>query len=59
MDFSIQFMANGTLAIYENNIRYIHAPEYMCPTHDYGVTFERATAVKLGQTDFLREPAPA
>ncbi len=45
--------AYAVTGILEENIRYIHAPEYMCPTHDYGVTFERATAVKLGQTDFL------
>jgi enamine deaminase RidA (YjgF/YER057c/UK114 family) len=45
--------AYAVTGIPEENIRYIHAPEYMCPTHDYGVTFERATAVKLGQTDFL------
>lgn len=45
--------AYAVIGIPENNIRYIHAPEYLCPTHDYGVTFERATAVELGQTDFL------
>ena len=45
--------AYAVTGIPEENIRYIHAPEFMCPTHDYGVTFERATAVKLGQTDFL------
>ncbi len=45
--------AYAATGIPAENIRYIHAPEYMCPTHDYGVTFERATAVKLGQTDFL------
>ena len=37
----------------KDKIRYIQAPEYMCPTHIYGVTFERATAVELGKTDFL------
>lgn len=45
--------AYAVIGIPEKDIRYIHAPEYLCPTHDYGVTFERATAVKLGQTDFL------
>ena len=45
--------AYGVIGIPVENIRYIHAPEHLCPTHDYGVTFERATAVKLGQTDFL------
>jgi enamine deaminase RidA (YjgF/YER057c/UK114 family) len=45
--------AYAVIGLSEQNIRYIHAPEYLCPTHIYGVTFERATAVKLGQTDFL------
>jgi enamine deaminase RidA (YjgF/YER057c/UK114 family) len=45
--------AYAVIGIPENNIRYIHAPEYLSPTHIYGVTFERATAVKLGKTDFL------
>jgi len=36
-----------------DKIRYIQAPEYLSPTHIYGVTFERATAVVLGTTDFL------
>lgn len=35
------------------NVRYIQVPEYMSPTHDYGVTFERATAVQMGGADFL------
>jgi enamine deaminase RidA (YjgF/YER057c/UK114 family) len=45
--------AYAVIGVPENNIRYIHAHEYLCPTHIYGVTFERATAVKLGHTDFL------
>jgi enamine deaminase RidA (YjgF/YER057c/UK114 family) len=45
--------AYAVIGIPEKNIRYIHAPEYLCPTVNYGVTFERATAVELGQTDFL------
>ncbi len=45
--------AYAVIGIQERDIRYIHAPDYLCPTHMYGVTFERATAVKLGQTDFL------
>ena len=35
------------------NVRYIQAPEYMCPTDNYGVTFERATAVRMGRIDHL------
>lgn len=45
--------AYAAIGVPEKNIRYIRAPEYMCPTHDYGVAFERATAVRMGQTDFL------
>jgi enamine deaminase RidA (YjgF/YER057c/UK114 family) len=45
--------AYAVTGIPEKNIRYIHAPEYLCPTVNYGVAFERATAVVLGQTDFL------
>lgn len=28
-----------------DQIDYLCAPDHLCPTHDYGVTFERATAV--------------
>ncbi|MCC6220540.1 MAG: hypothetical protein IT291_04775 [Deltaproteobacteria bacterium] len=34
-------------------VRYLSAPEHLGPTHVYGVTFERATAIELGETDFL------
>lgn len=37
----------------KGDIRYIQAPEYLSPTHIYGVTFERATAVEMGNTHFL------
>jgi len=37
----------------ETKIRYIQAPDYLSPTHIYGVTFERATAIEMGNTDFL------
>lgn len=37
----------------ETKVRYIQAPEYLSPTHIYGVTFERATAIEMGNTDFL------
>lgn len=37
----------------KDKIRYIRAPEHLSPTHLYGVTFERATAVEMGHTDFL------
>lgn len=34
-------------------VRYIRAPEHLCSTDVYGVAFERATAAKLGQSDFI------
>lgn len=37
----------------KTKVRYIQAPEYLSPTYIYGVTFERATAIKMGNTDFL------
>lgn len=43
----------AVIGINQERIRYIQAPEHMCPTHVYGVTFERATAAKLGKSDFL------
>ena len=52
--FARVFMdAYAVTGINKEQIRYIHAPEYLSPTHIYGVTFERATAVELGKTDFL------
>jgi enamine deaminase RidA (YjgF/YER057c/UK114 family) len=29
----------------QEQVDYLCAPDHLCPTHDYGVTFERATAV--------------
>ncbi len=45
--------AYAVTGIDKASVRYIHAPEYLSPTHVYGVTFERATAVAMGKTDFL------
>ncbi len=41
------------LGISDEKIRYIQAPEYLSTTHIYGVSFERATAIEMGNTDFL------
>lgn len=32
-----------------DQVEFLNAPDHLCPTHDYGVTFERATA--LGYAD--------
>lgn len=45
--------AYAVTGVNQGKVRYIQAPEYLCPTHIYGVTFERATAIELGKTDFL------
>lgn len=37
----------------KTRVRYIQALEHLSPTHIYGVTFERATAIEMGNTDFL------
>jgi len=34
--------------IQPDQIRYLHAPTYLNPTHEYGVTFERGTTVDYG-----------
>ncbi|MDR2470363.1 MAG: hypothetical protein LBD27_07815 [Tannerella sp.] len=31
-----------------DQIRYLHAPDYLNPTHEYGVTFERGTSIDYG-----------
>jgi enamine deaminase RidA (YjgF/YER057c/UK114 family) len=31
----------------------MEAPDYLCPTHDYGVTFERGTRVRFGDRSHL------
>ncbi len=31
----------------DKDVRYLHAPDYLNPTHEYGVAFERATAIRL------------
>ncbi|MFC1554133.1 Rid family hydrolase [candidate division KSB1 bacterium] len=52
--FARVFMdAYAVAGINQKKVRYIQAPEYLSPTHIYGVTFERATTVELGNTDFL------
>jgi len=52
--FARVFMdAYAATGVNKGKIRYIQAPEYLSPTHIYGVTFERATAVELGKSDFL------
>lgn len=52
--FARVFMdAWAVTGINKKKIRYIQAPEYLSPTHIYGVTFERATAVEMGNADYL------
>ncbi|MFC1707848.1 Rid family hydrolase [Planctomycetota bacterium] len=52
--FARVFMdAYAVAGIGKERVHYIQAPEYLSPTHIYGVTFERATAVELSRTSFL------
>ncbi|MBI5555847.1 MAG: hypothetical protein HY920_08375 [Elusimicrobia bacterium] len=52
--FARVFMdAYAVTGIKKGLIHYIQALEHLSPTHVYGVTFERATAVELGKTNFL------
>ncbi len=36
------------LGIKQEQVQFLQAPEYLNPTHEYGVTFERATSVDFG-----------
>lgn len=46
---SLVFMdAYSVGGLVQNQISYLHAPDYMCPTSNYGVTFERGTVVEYG-----------
>lgn len=52
--FARVFMdAYAVIGTNKERIRYIQAPEYMSPTDIYGVTFERATAIEMGNVDYL------
>lgn len=37
----------SVLGLERNKIHYLHAAEYLNPTHEYGVAFERGTALEL------------
>jgi enamine deaminase RidA (YjgF/YER057c/UK114 family) len=37
--------ALAQMGVDSEQIRYLNAPDHMCPAHNYGVTFERGTAV--------------
>jgi enamine deaminase RidA (YjgF/YER057c/UK114 family) len=40
--------AYGIKGVKQEQIKYLHAPTHLNPTHEYGVTFERATSVDYG-----------
>lgn len=42
------FDAYAIEGVYSNQIQYLYAPENLNPTYEYGVTFERGTAVHYG-----------
>lgn len=41
----LSFDSLAIAGLREEQVTYIQAEDHLCPTHDYGVTFERATAV--------------
>ena len=42
---SLSLDSHAIAGMLPQQITHLHAPDHLCPTHDYGVTFERATAV--------------
>jgi enamine deaminase RidA (YjgF/YER057c/UK114 family) len=42
---SLSLDSHGIAGLRPDQIDHLHAPDHLCPTHDYGVTFERATAI--------------
>lgn len=52
--FSRVFMdAYAVVGINKEKVRYIHVPEYMSSADVYGATFERATAIEMGNVKHL------
>ncbi|MDD3323112.1 MAG: Rid family hydrolase [Paludibacter sp.] len=46
---SLVFMdAYSVAGLEQNQISYLRAPHFMCPTSNYGVTFERGTVIEYG-----------
>lgn len=45
--------AYAIIGVGKDKIHYIQALDHLRPTHEYGVTFERATSVEMGKTHFL------
>lgn len=44
----VDFLSVDGLAA--DDVRYLHAPDYLNPTHEYGVAFERGTRVRMFDT---------
>ncbi|MBR0502762.1 MAG: hypothetical protein IJJ77_05900 [Paludibacteraceae bacterium] len=49
----VLFDAYAVKGLQENQQQYLHAKEYLNPTYEYGVTFERGVRVKYGDRDHL------
>lgn len=43
----VQLDSYSLLGVEESQIQFLYAPQYLNPTHEYGVRFERGTAVHL------------
>jgi enamine deaminase RidA (YjgF/YER057c/UK114 family) len=48
---SIDFLSVKNIKGDNNNIQYLEAVDYLNPTHEYGVAFERGTRLKFENTD--------
>ena len=52
--FARVFMdAYAVIGMDKEKIMYVNDPEYLSPTEIYGVTFERATAIEMGNVNYL------
>ena len=49
----VLFDAYAVKGLQKNQQQYLHAKEYLNPTYEYGVTFERGVRVKYGDRDHL------
>lgn len=47
-DVAVLFDAYAVGGIKPEQVKYLHAPDHLNPTHEYGVAFERGTAVDFG-----------
>jgi len=52
-DSIVMMDAYSIQEIKPEQIRYLHAPSHLNPTHEYGVTFERGTCIRYGDRQHI------